>query len=167
MKIHLTFSYITLSSNSYWLFSKYPSPTLKSGANYVSAASCGFSTGKQYQLLGCKSGDYVIYAQDSINWEVGQQDGMDKQNEIMTITIQGKVLQFTKPLIYYHYGDQEELYLDVMVKNKLILNHFVVKVLHHNNSNCYLGSVYRFQDITIDNHVLQRDVVKFARTPNI
>ncbi|KAN0006413.1 hypothetical protein ACTFIU_003121 [Dictyostelium citrinum] len=87
----LNISYILLCSSSNWLVSKYPSPT--------SAASCVFIT-----------------VQDSINWEVGQQvlvtigvykDEMDNQNEVITISFQAKVLQFTKPFRYYHDGDQE------------------------------------------------------------
>ncbi|KAM9977778.1 hypothetical protein ACTFIR_011650 [Dictyostelium discoideum] len=95
------------------------------GSKGIAVASGGFISvqGKQYHNTWTKlsttawTGDYVIYVQDSINWEVGQQvlvttsvyrDEADNQNEVMTIAaIQGKVIQFTKPLRYYHYGGQE------------------------------------------------------------
>ncbi|KAK5580096.1 hypothetical protein RB653_000109 [Dictyostelium firmibasis] len=95
------------------------------GSKGIAVASGGFISvqGKQYHNTWTKlsatawSGDYVVYVQDSINWEVGQQvlvttsvykDEINNQNEVMTIAaVQGKVIQFTQPLKFYHYGGQE------------------------------------------------------------
>ncbi|EGC32074.1 hypothetical protein DICPUDRAFT_82065 [Dictyostelium purpureum] len=95
------------------------------GSKGIGVAAGGFISihGKQYHNTWTKlavsawSGDRVVYVQDSVNWEVGQQvvvvtstflDEYDNQNEVMTIeAIQGKTIQFTKPLRSFHYGGQE------------------------------------------------------------
>eukprot|EP01132_Coremiostelium_polycephalum_P000649 gene649-803_t len=79
--------------------------------------------GKQFHRTWTKlaattwTSDRVIYVQDDVNWEVGQQvvvitsiyeDEYSNQNEVMTIAaIQGRKIQFTEPLKYLHYGGQE------------------------------------------------------------
>ncbi|EGC33844.1 hypothetical protein DICPUDRAFT_36074 [Dictyostelium purpureum] len=95
------------------------------GSKGIAVASGGFISvqGKQYHYTWTKlaatawSGDNVIYIQDSVNWEVGQQvvittsiyeDLIENQNEVKTIlAIDGKRIQFTEPLQFYHYGGQE------------------------------------------------------------
>ncbi|KAN0031855.1 hypothetical protein ACTFIV_005722 [Dictyostelium citrinum] len=95
------------------------------GSKGIGVSSSGFISvhGKQYHNTWSKlaasawSGDYVVYIQDNVNWEVGQkvvvitsyyQDEDNNQNEVMTIAaIQGKTIQFTEPLKFFHYGGQE------------------------------------------------------------
>ncbi|EFA76092.1 hypothetical protein PPL_10671 [Heterostelium album PN500] len=95
------------------------------GSKGIAVASTGFISvqGKQYHQTWTKlaatawSGDCIIYVQDDVNWEVGQQivittsiykDNLRNQNEIMTIAaIEGKKIQLTTSLRYYHYGGQE------------------------------------------------------------
>ncbi|KAK5582784.1 hypothetical protein RB653_004370 [Dictyostelium firmibasis] len=95
------------------------------GSKGIGVTSSGFISvhGKQYHNTWSKlaasawSGDYVVYIQDNVNWEVGQkvvvitsyyQDEDNNQNEVMTIAaIQGKTIQFTEPLKFFHYGGQE------------------------------------------------------------
>ncbi|KAK5578897.1 hypothetical protein RB653_008572 [Dictyostelium firmibasis] len=95
------------------------------GSKGIAVASGGFISvhGRQYHNTWTKlaftawSGDNVIYIQDDVNWVVGQQvviatsvyeDEKYPENEVMTIAaIQGKVIQFTESLKYYHYGGQE------------------------------------------------------------
>ncbi|EGC31281.1 hypothetical protein DICPUDRAFT_156894 [Dictyostelium purpureum] len=95
------------------------------GSKGIAVADTGFISvqGKQYHNTWTKlaatawSGDNTIYVQDSVNWEVGQEvlittsipeDEVFDQNEVKVIqAIQGKVIQFTTSLKYYHYGGQE------------------------------------------------------------
>ncbi|KYQ92567.1 hypothetical protein DLAC_06555 [Tieghemostelium lacteum] len=95
------------------------------GSKGIAVASGGFISmqGKQYHYTWSKlsatawSGDIIIYLQDSVNWEVGQQifittsvyqDDLRNQNEVATIAaIEGNKIQLTGPLRYYHYGGQE------------------------------------------------------------
>lgn len=61
----------------------------------------------------------MIYLQDVVNWEVGQEvvittsayfDEFDPQNERLTIraiSADGKRVQFTAPIQFWHYGGQE------------------------------------------------------------
>ncbi|KAM9953074.1 hypothetical protein ACTFIR_008132 [Dictyostelium discoideum] len=95
------------------------------GSKGIGVSSSGFISvhAKQYHNTWSKlsasawSGDYVVYIQDNVNWEVGQkvvvitsyyQDEDNNQNEVMTIAaIQGKTIQFTEPLKFFHYGGQE------------------------------------------------------------
>jgi hypothetical protein len=63
--------------------------------------------------------DDRVYLQDAVNWQVGQQvlvtttiykDKFDPQNEVRTIAAissTGKIIQFTEPLNFTHYGGQE------------------------------------------------------------
>ncbi|KAK5575391.1 hypothetical protein RB653_010651 [Dictyostelium firmibasis] len=95
------------------------------GSKGIAVAAGGFISvhGKQYHSSWTKlaatvwSGDRVIYVQDNVNWEVGQEvliatsifkDEEDNQNEVMTIkSISGRVIEFTKPIKFYHYGGSE------------------------------------------------------------
>ncbi|EFA75934.1 hypothetical protein PPL_10508 [Heterostelium album PN500] len=95
------------------------------GSKGLGVSTGGFISvhGKQYHSTWTKlaatvwSGDRVIWIQDNVNWEVGQQvvvmtsqfrDEEDNQNEVMTIkSISGKVIEFTEPLKFYHYGGKE------------------------------------------------------------
>ncbi|KAK5579699.1 hypothetical protein RB653_009385 [Dictyostelium firmibasis] len=95
------------------------------GSKGIAVAAGGFISvqGKQYHNTWTKlsstawSGDRVIYIQDNVNWEVGQQvllttsiykDELDNQNEVMTIkAIDGKKIEFTDPIKWYKYGSQE------------------------------------------------------------
>jgi hypothetical protein len=64
-------------------------------------------------------GDDMIYLQDAVNWEVGQEvvittttlwDEYDNQNEQLTIkavSADGLRVQFTTPIRFWHYGGQE------------------------------------------------------------
>ncbi|KAM9952753.1 hypothetical protein ACTFIR_007808 [Dictyostelium discoideum] len=95
------------------------------GSKGIAVSAGGFISvhGKQYHNSWTKlsstvwSGDRIIYVQDNINWEVGQQvlittsqfkDELDNQNEVLTIkSISGKVIEFTTPIKFYHYGGKE------------------------------------------------------------
>eukprot|EP01132_Coremiostelium_polycephalum_P011403 gene11403-13968_t len=96
------------------------------GTKGIGVAQNGFISmqGKQYHSTWTKlaytahTGDRVVYLLDNVNWEVGQQvflttsymydDEANNLNEVMTIeAIQGRVVQFTQPLQFYHYGGQE------------------------------------------------------------
>ncbi|EAL70525.1 hypothetical protein DDB_G0273257 [Dictyostelium discoideum AX4] len=95
------------------------------GSKGIAVASGGFISvqGKQYHNTWSKlasnvwSGDRVIWIQDNVNWEVGQQvlittsvykDELDNQNEILTIkAIEGKKIEFTEPIKWFKYGSQE------------------------------------------------------------
>eukprot|EP01132_Coremiostelium_polycephalum_P005307 gene5307-6611_t len=96
------------------------------GSKGIGSSAQGFISinGKQYHNTWTKfaatayPGDYVIYIQDNVNWEVGQQvvlttsnlhdDENIDQNEVLTIqAIQGKKIQFTQSLRFLHYGGQE------------------------------------------------------------
>ncbi|KAN0024762.1 hypothetical protein ACTFIV_009171 [Dictyostelium citrinum] len=95
------------------------------GSKGIAVDAHGFISvqGKQYHYTWTRlastawSGDRVIYIMDNVNWEVGQQvlittsifqDDLDNQNEVLTIAaIQGKQIEFTEPIKFYHYGGQE------------------------------------------------------------
>ncbi|GAM26112.1 hypothetical protein SAMD00019534_092870, partial [Acytostelium subglobosum LB1] len=95
------------------------------GSKGIAVAKGGFISvhGKQYYNTWSRlaatayPNDWIIYLQDNVNWEVGQQvvittskyyDEATKQNEVMTIAaIQGKAVQFSAPLKYLHYGGLE------------------------------------------------------------
>eukprot|EP01132_Coremiostelium_polycephalum_P010213 gene10213-12524_t len=96
------------------------------GSKGIGSSAKGFISinGKQYHNTWTKlaatawPGDRVIYIQDSVNWEVGQQvvittshlhdDQDNDQNEVLTIeAIQGKIVQFTQSLKFLHYGGKE------------------------------------------------------------
>ncbi|EFA85560.1 hypothetical protein PPL_01519 [Heterostelium album PN500] len=97
------------------------------GSKGIAVASSGFISiqGKQYKSTWTRLAataypdESIIYVQDSINWEVGQKvlitssryhnDAQEEtENEVLTIAaIQGKVIQFTTPVQFYHYAGLE------------------------------------------------------------
>eukprot|EP01132_Coremiostelium_polycephalum_P000408 gene408-516_t len=96
------------------------------GSKGIGVSAQGFLSinGKQYHNTWTKlaasvwPGERIVYLMDNVNWEVGQQvvltttqlfdDERADENEVMTIeAIQGKIVQFTQPLKYLHYGGQE------------------------------------------------------------
>ncbi|GAM19287.1 hypothetical protein SAMD00019534_024620, partial [Acytostelium subglobosum LB1] len=95
------------------------------GSKGIYVPTGGFASlhGKQYTPTWTRlaatafPGDSVISLQSSVNWEVGQkvvittsriEDEYTLENEVMTIAaINGRVLQFTTPLKFYHYAGSE------------------------------------------------------------
>ncbi|EGC28910.1 hypothetical protein DICPUDRAFT_90740 [Dictyostelium purpureum] len=102
------------------------------GSKGIAVEKGGFISihGKQYHYTWTKLSATVW--SDSVNWEVGQQvlittsifkDEVDNQNEVLTIAaIQGKTIQFTTPVKFYHYGGQEYQSEVALLSRRIVLN---------------------------------------------
>ncbi|GAM24877.1 hypothetical protein SAMD00019534_080520 [Acytostelium subglobosum LB1] len=95
------------------------------GTKGIYVPTGGFASihGKQYTPTWSRlaqtafPGDYVIALQSPVNWEVGQkvvittsriEDDFTLENEVLTIAaVNGRVVQFTTPLKFYHYAGLE------------------------------------------------------------
>eukprot|EP01133_Synstelium_polycarpum_P019808 gene19808-23728_t len=92
------------------------------GSKGMAISRSGFASvhGKQYTATWTRlaasvnPGDRVLYVQDNINWEAGQEIVLttsrheDTENEVATIaSVVGRRILLAKPLKYYHHGDSD------------------------------------------------------------